>query len=87
MPSSIVSHFGAVLGNGTEHLFQRLRRIYALFLGSIPKVARISGCMLGIVDFHGPRINVRFQGSVGIGQRSLGKSCAEYLLMWMCKKV
>ena len=41
--------------------FQRLRRIYALFLGSIPKVARIGGGMLGIVNLHGPRIDRRLQ--------------------------
>ena len=87
MPATIVTHLGGVLGNGGEYLLQGLGSIHPFFFGGISKVARISSRMLGVVNLHGSRIDVRLQGGVSVGQGLLGKSGSECWKAFLSKKI
>ncbi|MNN54765.1 hypothetical protein D3C81_1695990 [compost metagenome] len=77
MPATLVDHrcaqlFRQLLDTGHQALHWPLGKLGALHCGI--EVVDVSLVVLGVVDLHGLRIDMRFQGIVGVRQGRQGKS-------------
>jgi hypothetical protein len=65
--ATVIAHGGAVLGYLGEDVFQLLVGQVCTVNGGV-ELAGVASVMLTVVDFHGPCVNVRFQGAVFVGE-------------------
>ena len=77
VPATLIDHrraeFFRQLLNAGDQFFHRPFGVLGAFDGGI-EVVDVGLVVLGVVDLHGLRIDVRFQGIVGVRQGRQGKS-------------
>lgn len=67
VPAAVVAHRTGVLRNIGEDVFYLLALKRRASYGGV-EVVGVRSVVLGMVDFHGARVDVGFQSGVGVGK-------------------